>query len=57
MPVSEEMGKIIMSGGNAIQIAAQATADGVPDLRRSALTKVKRGDFGLAELNRVTVVE
>ncbi|HSN17711.1 MAG TPA: type IV-A pilus assembly ATPase PilB [Gammaproteobacteria bacterium] len=55
MPVSEEMGKIIMSGGNAILIAAQAAAEGVPDLRRSALTKVKRGDFGLAELNRVTV--
>ncbi len=55
MPVSEEMGKIIMAGGNAIQIAAQAESEGVPDLRRSALTKVKRGDFGLAELNRVTV--
>jgi type IV pilus assembly protein PilB len=57
MPVSEPMGKIIMEGGNAIQIAAQAEADGVPDLRRSALTKVKRGDFGLAELNRITIVE
>ncbi len=57
MPVSEAMGKIIMEGGNAIQIADQATAEGVPDLRRSALTKVKRGDFGLAELNRVTVAE
>ncbi|HEY1773143.1 MAG TPA: type IV-A pilus assembly ATPase PilB [Gammaproteobacteria bacterium] len=55
MPVSEAMGKIIMEGGNAIQIAAQADADGVPDLRRSGLTKVKRGDFGLAELNRITV--
>ncbi len=55
MPVSEAMGKIIMEGGNAIQIAEQSEKDGVPDLRRSALTKVKRGDFGLAELNRVTV--
>jgi type IV pilus assembly protein PilB len=57
MPVSEETGKIIMAGGNAIQIAAQAEAEGIPDLRRSALTKVKRGDFGLAELNRVTVAD
>jgi type IV pilus assembly protein PilB len=57
MPVSEEMGKIIMAQGNAIQIAAQAEKEGVPDLRRSALTKVKRGDFGLAELNRVTVAD
>jgi type IV pilus assembly protein PilB len=55
MPVSEAMGKIIMEGGNAIQIADQSDKDGVPDLRRSGLTKVKRGDFGLAELNRVTV--
>jgi type IV pilus assembly protein PilB len=55
MPVSEAMGRIIMEGGNAIQIADQAEKEGVPDLRRSALTKVKRGDFGLAELNRVTV--
>ena len=55
MPVSEAMGRIIMEGGNAIQIADQAAKEGVPDLRRSALTKVKRGDFGLAELNRVTV--
>jgi type IV pilus assembly protein PilB len=55
MPVSEAMGKIIMEGGNAIQIAEQSEKDGVPDLRRSALTKVKRGDFGLAELNRVTI--
>ena len=55
MPVSEEMGKIIMTGGNAIVIADQAAKEGVPDLRRSGLTKVKRGDFGLAELNRVTV--
>src|SRR5215469_9308440 len=57
MPVSEEMGKIIMAQGNAIQIAAQAEKEGVPDLRRSELTKVKRGDFGLAELNRVTVAD
>ena len=55
MPVSEETGKIIMAGGNAIQIAEQAAKEGIPDLRRSGLTKVKRGDFGLAELNRVTV--
>jgi type IV pilus assembly protein PilB len=54
MPVSEAMGRIIMEGGNAIQIADQSAKDGVPDLRRSGLTKVKRGDFGLAELNRVT---
>jgi type IV pilus assembly protein PilB len=55
MPVSEAMGRIIMEGGNSIQIADQAIKDGIPDLRRSGLTKVKAGHFGLAELNRVTV--
>jgi type IV pilus assembly protein PilB len=55
MPVSEAMGRIIMEGGNSIQIADQAVKDGIPDLRRSGLTKVKAGHFGLAELNRVTV--
>ena len=54
MPVSEAMGRIIMEGGNAIQIADQAAKEGVWDLRKSALNKVKNGHTSLAELNRVT---
>jgi type IV pilus assembly protein PilB len=54
MPVSEEMGRIIMEGGNAMQLAQQAKKEGVPDLRESGLKKVKDGITSLDELNRVT---
>jgi type IV pilus assembly protein PilB len=55
MEVSETMGRIIMEGGNAIQIADQATAEGVIDLRRAGLNKVKDGVTSLDEINRVTI--
>jgi len=54
MPVSEEIGRIIMQNGNAMDIADQAEKDGIDDLRRSGLKKVKAGVMGLKELNRVT---
>lgn len=54
MPVSEEMGRIIMEGGNAMQLADQASKEGVADLRASGLTKVKSGIISLEEINRVT---
>ncbi len=54
MPVSEEIGRIIMEGGNAIHIAEQARLEGVADLRMSGLRKVKAGIISLEELNRVT---
>ena len=55
MEVSEVMGRIIMEGGNAIQIADQATIEGVIDLRRAGLNKVKDGVTSLEEINRVTI--
>jgi len=55
MEVSEIMGRIIMEGGNAIQIADQAAAEGVYDLRRAGLNKVKDGLTSLEEINRVTI--
>jgi type IV pilus assembly protein PilB len=54
MPVSDEMGRLIMAGGNAIQLADQARAEGVSDLRQSGLRKVRAGTVSLEELNRVT---
>jgi type IV pilus assembly protein PilB len=54
MPVSEEMGRLIMEGGNAIQLADQARREGVSDLRQSGLRKVKAGITSLEEINRVT---
>jgi type IV pilus assembly protein PilB len=55
MEVSEAMGRIIMEGGNAIQIADQAAIEGVYDLRRAGLNKVKEGVTSLVEINRVTI--
>ena len=55
MEVSETMGRIIMEGGNAIQIADQASIEGVIDLRRAGLNKVKDGVTSLEEINRVTI--
>ena len=55
MPVSEQMGKIIMEGGNAMQLAEQAQKEGVKDLRVSGLRKVKDGMTSLEEVNRVTI--
>jgi type IV pilus assembly protein PilB len=55
MEVSEAMGRIIMEGGNAMQIAEQAANEGVIDLRRAGLNKVKDGVTSLEEINRVTI--
>ena len=55
MEVSETMGRIIMEGGNAMQIADQAAKEGVIDLRRAGLNKVKDGVTSLVEINRVTI--
>ncbi len=55
MEVSEIMGRIIMEGGNAIQIADQAVSEGVIDLRQAGLNKVKEGVTSLEETNRVTI--
>jgi len=54
MPVSESMGRIIMEGGNSLQLGDQAAKEGVPDLRLSGLKKVMDGVISLEEVNRVT---
>ena len=54
MPISEDIGRIIMDNGNAIQIADQARKEGIPDLRQSAIKKVISGMTSLEEINRVT---
>jgi type IV pilus assembly protein PilB len=54
MPLSGEIGRIIMGSGNAMQIAEQARREGVNDLRRSGLNKVRMGLTSLEEINRVT---
>jgi len=54
MKFSKEIGSILMEGGNALDIAAQAEKEGVDDLHRSALRKVMQGVTSLEEVNRVT---
>jgi type IV pilus assembly protein PilB len=54
MPVSEAMGNIIMEGGNSMELAKQASAEGVADLRESGLRKVASGITSLEEIDRVT---
>jgi type IV pilus assembly protein PilB len=53
MPISGEMGRIIMAGGNSIDLAEQAQKEGVCDLHQSGLKKVKAGILSLEELHRV----
>ena len=55
MPVTETIGRIIMEGGGAMHIAEQAAKDGVWNLRRSGLQKVKDGATSLEEINSVTI--
>jgi type IV pilus assembly protein PilB len=55
MEVSEDIQRIIMGGGNAMDIAAEAAREGVWDLRRSGLEKVRNGLTSLEEVNSVTI--
>ena len=55
MPVTEAIGRIILAGGNAVEIETQSQKEGVWTLRRSALQKVKDGVTSLEEINRVTI--
>ena len=55
MPVTETIGRIIMEGGGAINIGDQAAKDGVWNLRRAGLQKVRDGLTSLEEVNNVTI--
>jgi type IV pilus assembly protein PilB len=55
MPVSEEIGRIIMVGGSVLDIKQQATREGVWGLRQAGMNKVRMGLTSLDEINRVTV--
>ncbi|MDF1583214.1 MAG: type IV-A pilus assembly ATPase PilB [Methyloprofundus sp.] len=54
MPITEAMRARILEGCNAMQLGEQAKADGVNDLRRSGLIKIKQGITSLEEIDRVT---
>jgi type IV pilus assembly protein PilB len=54
MPISESINRIILEGGNVLQLGEQAKAEGVADLRESGLRKIKSGITSLEEIDRVT---
>ena len=54
MPMLEEIQRVILDGGNSLQIAEASKRAGVPDLRQSALKKVIDGVTSLTEADRVT---
>jgi type IV pilus assembly protein PilB len=54
MPVTEEIQKIILNEGTAMDIAVQAQREGVRDLRQSGLLKVRSGMTTLEEVISVT---
>ncbi len=54
MPVTEEIQRIILTEGTAVDIAKQAQREGVRDLRQSGLVKVRSGVTTLEEVISVT---
>src|SRR5205814_3051561 len=54
MPISEEIQRIILGEGTAMDIASQAQREGVRDLRQSGLIKVRAGVTTLEEVISVT---
>jgi type IV pilus assembly protein PilB len=54
MPISEEIQRIILRGGTSLDIAQQASREGVRSLRESGLLKVKLGQTSLEEVISVT---
>jgi type IV pilus assembly protein PilB len=54
MPISEEIQRIILADGSALEIAEQAQREGVRSLRQSGLLKVRQGLTALEEVLAVT---
>ena len=50
MPITEDIQRIILADGSALEIAKQAERDGVRSLRQSGLYKVRLGVTSLEEV-------
>jgi type IV pilus assembly protein PilB len=55
MPISDGMKRLILEGANAMELADQAQKEGIPNIRQSALRKVKDGVSSLEEINSITM--
>jgi type IV pilus assembly protein PilB len=54
MPITEDMQRIILAEGSALDIQAEAAKNGVRDLRQAGLAKVRSGVTTLEEVITVT---
>jgi type IV pilus assembly protein PilB len=54
MPISDDIQRLILASGSALDIAVQAAKEGVRDLRQSGLLKVRSGATTLEEIISVT---
>ncbi|GGY08213.1 type IV-A pilus assembly ATPase PilB [Paludibacterium paludis] len=54
MPMTDAMTRLIMRNGNAVEIADLARKEGMIDLRRAGLIKVRQGETSLAEIEAIT---
>ncbi|MDD2846165.1 MAG: type IV-A pilus assembly ATPase PilB [Rhodoferax sp.] len=54
MPITEELQRIILSDGNALEIAQQAKKEGVRSLRDAGLNKARQGMTSIEEVLAVT---
>lgn len=54
MQMSDELGSIILSNGNSMQIAETAVSQGMDTLRQSAIKQALNGITSLTEVTRVT---
>ncbi len=54
LPITEKMQHIILTNASDQEIAHLARSEGIRDMRRSGLDKVKTGDTSLEEVRRVT---
>ena len=55
MPVTNAIARIILAGGGAVEIGDEAAREGIWDLRRAGLEKVRTGITSLEEINSVTI--
>jgi type IV pilus assembly protein PilB len=54
LPITEKMQRVILTNASDQEIAHLARSEGIRDMRRSGLDKVKTGDTSLEEVRRVT---
>lgn len=55
LPMTKDLGQLIMSGGNSLEILKLAQKDGMLTIFESGLEKAKLGVTTIEEVNRVTV--